>query len=550
MSTSKIFHLWQKPIRLSMFILLFSIWLTLSLNVLFFQKLYALTPYGGLSALGFIVVMVIVLIAYFNLIFNLLMWRPTAKFFAIFFLLIGGAASYVNSLGVGIDAYQIQNLVETDPREAMDLMSSQVLLWIVVLLAVPLMFFLPINIRKDNISTTIKSKLIMLVVSFAVLASGTFMYYADLAAIFREHRDLKSFISPQNVVASSWSYYKKLQPKKNLPLVAYGVDADQVKTARQNTAKLLVLVIGETARAESFSLNGYARNTNPELSELSIINFSQVSSCGTSTAVSVPCMFSGMQRADYDAKLAPHRENLLDILQRAGYKVTWIDNNSGCKEVCNRVEQYQPSKALQDKWCEDGECYDEILNDTLKEYVHQIPADDRQPRVIVLHQMGSHGPAYFKRSTAPYQYFKPFCQSNAIQGCTPQELINVYDNSIAYTDHVLAQTIDTLAQFKQYQTAMWYLSDHGESTGEHGLYLHGAPYMMAPSQQTHVPMILWFSPAWQAEHAQDVQCLNRIKQQALSQDHLFSTVMSLLHVDTQVKSKQYDLLQQCHQVNA
>ena len=99
-------------------------------------------------------------------------------------------------------------------------------------------------------------------------------------------------------------------------------------------------MLGETARAESFS-KWVCKNTNPELSKQDIFNFSQVSSCGTATAVSVPCMFSGMPRVDYDEQLASHREGLLDIAKRAGYQVTWIDNNSGCKGACDRVEQYQ-----------------------------------------------------------------------------------------------------------------------------------------------------------------------------------------------------------------
>ncbi len=354
-------------------------------------------------------------------------------------------------------------------------------------------------------------------------------------------------ISPQNSIASTVSYYKKKAPKANLPLITYGEDAHLLQQAQmQKQPKLMVLVVGETARAESFALNGYARNTNPELGKLAVINFSQVSSCGTATAVSVPCMFSGMSRQNYDEQLASHREGLLDIAQRAGYQVTWIDNNSGCKGACDRVQQYQIPAPLKQKWCDAaGECFDEILVDSLKDYLAHLDKNNLKPQLIVLHQMGSHGPAYFKRSKAPYQPFQPTCNSNAIQGCSAEELKNSYDNSIVYTDHVLAQIVETLKQQSQYQTGFWYLSDHGESTGEHGLYLHGAPYSMAPTQQTHVPMLMWFSQDWTQQNARQVSCLKAQTKQARSQDHLFPSLLSLLDIKTQVTEAKNDMLAQC-----
>jgi lipid A ethanolaminephosphotransferase len=283
-----------------------------------------------------------------------------------------------------------------------------------------------------------------------------------------------------------------------------------------------------------------------ELAKLDVMNFSQVSSCGTATAVSVPCMFSGMPRSDYDEKLANHREGLLDIAQRAGYKVTWIDNNSGCKGTCTRVEQVEISPELKKKWCTpEGDCYDQILVEALNQYIENIPADDQTPRLIVLHQVGSHGPAYYARSTPEFQKFKPTCDTNAIQGCTQEALINSYDNSIVYTDHILSEVIQSLKANNKYQTGFWYLSDHGESTGEYGMYLHGAPYAMAPSQQTHVPMIMWFSPEWKANQAATVSCLNQQKSQTLSQDNLFPSLLSILGVQTQVIDVKNDMLQNC-----
>ena len=537
-----------KPISLSHFNLLLAIWLGVALNLAFFQKIYNLTPYQGPKAYLFLGATVLVIVALYNFIFQLLNWKWTAKPITIVLLFIGGFASYaVTSLGVLITPDQIQNLMQTDASEARDTWSWHLVLWTFGMIVLPIIVALMIKIKAESIVRQLWTKTLASVLSLAMIGGLLFVFYVDFAAIFREHRDLKSMISPQNMISSFASYYKKKTPKENLPLVTYGEDAHLLEqVGAQQKPKLMVLVVGETARAESFSLNGYAKNTNPELSKLDIINFNNVSSCGTATAVSVPCMFSGMPRKDYDEQLASHREGLLDIAQRAGYKVTWIDNNSGCKGACDRVEQYQIPQQIKDKWCsKDGECHDEILVDSLKAYLANIPQTDKTPRLIVLHQMGSHGPAYYQRSTAAFQPFKPSCDSNAIQGCSSTELLNSYDNSIVYTDHVLSSLIQQLKANTTFQTGFWYLSDHGESTGESGMYLHGAPYAIAPTQQTHIPMLMWFSAEWSKQNSAQMTCLAQQKSKELSQDNLFPSLLSLLDVKTQVIDEKHNMLQQC-----
>lgn len=536
-------------LSLNQYSLLLSTWLAIALNISFYSKLKALTPYIGLNSILFIVSSMIIVIAAYHLLMQILLWPYTAKVMSVVLILFGGLSSYfVTNLGVIISPDQIQNAIQTNLNESLDLMSWALLKWFFFFVILPVLLFIYLPIQKRPLVKEFGFKIIHIFSASIIICGTLFIYYVDYAAIFRENRDLKGMISPQNLIASTTSYYLKKAPKKNVPLVHYGTDAHRVQNIKQeNMPKLMVLVVGETARAESFSLNRYAKNTNPELQKQDILNFTQVSSCGTATAVSLPCMFSGMQRKNYKEDIALNREGLLDIAQRAGYKVTWIDNNSGCKDVCNRVEQYTIPQDIKAKWCDaDKECLDEILVDSLKRYIEQIKSTDTQPRLIVLHQMGSHGPAYYKRSTPQYQHFKPMCESKSIQGCSQQELINSYDNSIIYTDHVLSDTIDTLKQLPHYQTAFWYLSDHGESTGEHGLYLHGSPYAIAPSQQTHVPMVLWFSEKWRQHNAQQVACLNNNQQKPLSQDYLFSTLLNVLDIKSEVMNSEFNMLNQCN----
>ena len=535
-----------KPISLIVFNLLLAIWLGVFLNIAFFEKIRMLTPYNGVKAGLFVVASIIIVVAAYNFIFQFFNWKWTAKPLAIALVFIGGFAAYaVNTLGVLITSDQIQNLMQTDIAEARDTWSWHLLTWTLGMTVVPIIVILMMKIKPEPIIRQLLHKVIASVVSLAMVLGLLFVFYVDFAAIFRENRDLKGMISPQNMIASFASYYKKKAPKENLPLVVYGEDAVMQKAQATSLPKLMVLVVGETARAENFSLNGYGKNTNPKLAQQDILNFSRVSSCGTATAVSVPCMFSGMPRKEYEERLASHREGLLDIAQRAGYQVTWIDNNSGCKGTCDRVNQFKIPEPLQQKWCKDKECFDDILIDSFKAYLATIPQDDNRPRLIVLHQMGSHGPAYYKRVPAQFKVFKPTCDTNAIQGCSREALLNSYDNTLLYTDYVLDSLIETLKNTTKYQTALWYLSDHGESTGESGMYLHGAPYAIAPTQQTHIPMLMWFSTVWQHQAKQQIKCLAQQGRQELSQDNLFPTMLSLLDVKSKVIDPNNDMLAAC-----
>ena len=539
-------NLKKKPISLIVFNLLLAIWLGVFLNIAFFEKIRMLTPYNGVKAGLFVVASIIIVVAAYNFIFQFFNWKWTAKPLAIALVFIGGFAAYaVNTLGVLITSDQIQNLMQTDIAEARDTWSWHLLTWTLGMTVVPIIVILMIKIKPEPIIRQLLHKVIASVVSLAMVLGLLFVFYVDFAAIFRENRDLKGMISPQNMIASFASYYKKKAPKENLPLVVYGEDAVMQKAQATSLPKLMVLVVGETARAENFSLNGYSKNTNPKLSQQDILNFSRVSSCGTATAVSVPCMFSGMPRKEYEERLASHREGLLDIAQRAGYQVTWIDNNSGCKGTCDRVNQFKIPEPLQQKWCKDKECFDDILIDSFKAYLATIPQDDNRPRLIVLHQMGSHGPAYYKRVPAQFNVFKPTCDTNAIQGCSREALLNTYDITLLYTDYVLDSLIETLKNTTKYQTALWYLSDHGESTGESGMYLHGAPYAIAPTQQTHIPMLMWFSTVWQHQAKQQIKCLAQQGRKELSQDNLFPTMLSLLDVKSKVIDPNNDMLAAC-----
>ncbi|RZI96266.1 MAG: phosphoethanolamine transferase, partial [Rubrivivax sp.] len=314
---------------------------------------------------------------------------------------------------------------------------------------------------------------------------------------------------------------------------------------------LFVLVVGETARGDHFGLNGYGRDTTPVLKSHGVYSWHHAQSCGTSTAASVPCMFSHMGKQGFEARKSDH-ENLLDVLQAAGLAVLWVDNQGGCKGVCDRVPHASTADAQNTPrghaLCEGGECLDEMLLNGLDARIAQLPAERRaRGVVVVLHPIGSHGPAYFKRSDAQAKRFQPECRDIALDRCGQGELVNAFDNSIAYTDRFLGGVIDWLqAREAQHQTAMLYMSDHGESLGEYGIYLHGMPYAFAPDEQKRVAMVLW--PGTLARRSGVVQgCLPGQLDAPVTHDSLYPTVLGLLDVQTPTYRPALDALQPCRE---
>jgi lipid A ethanolaminephosphotransferase len=305
---------------------------------------------------------------------------------------------------------------------------------------------------------------------------------------------------------------------------------------------LLVLVVGETARAANFSLNGYPRQTNPELARLAVVNFPHTAACGTSTEVSLPCMFSPFGRADYDEDRIRRHESLLHLLARAGLHVVWLDNQSGCKGVCEGLELRDLSRARLPGVCDAERCLDEILLHGLRDVVAQATGDT----VVVLHQLGNHGPAYFRRYPAAFRRFEPACERRELADCTREQIVNAYDNALLYTDHLLARTIGYLDGLRdRYDVALLYVSDHGESLGEHGLYLHGMPYAIAPREQLEVPMLWWFASDSARSLDVDLACLRRRAAEPASHDHVFHSVLGLLAVTTPRYRPQLDVFSGC-----
>jgi lipid A ethanolaminephosphotransferase len=252
-------------------------------------------------------------------------------------------------------------------------------------------------------------------------------------------------------------------------------------------------------------------------------------------------MFSAVGRKKYDEKKIRSTESLLHLISRAGIPVTWIDNQSGCKGVCKGLESIDAKNFGTPDVCPATGCYDETLLRGLEATIKKVSGD----QVVVLHQLGNHGPAYYARYPQAFEKFKPVCASSDLGRCTQQEILNAYDNAILYTDHVLSNAIDLLKMKESRNVVFIYVSDHGESLGEGGFYLHGLPYSIAPKEQTRPPMTWWFSELYLKQNHVSKECLIRRAKEPAHHDNLFHTVLGVMNISTSVYQPAWDLMAKC-----
>ncbi|MGV3725664.1 phosphoethanolamine transferase [Hydrogenophaga sp.] len=530
-----------------------ALWLASVGNLPLWQRIHDLggTPTHRLGlVLGLGLLLTGALVALLSLLVSARVLRPAASALV---LMAAFNTHFMWQYGVVIDPTMLANVMHTDAREVRDLLSWSMPANVLLVAGLPLwaLWRQPVVVRGGWVQTGRNGAGVLAGLVLVVLSA--LLSYQGLASLMRNHKDLRYMANPLNTVYAGARLAVDQLPRQVGTLHPVGHDAQLgASYAQQARPPLVVLVIGETARAQNFGLDGYARNTTPALARWqaqgNLVNFSEVQSCGTNTQVSVPCLFSPLTRAQGGNKTAEH-ENLLDVLQRAGLAVLWIDNQAGCKGVCDRVPSARAGDHDVPGLCKDGECLDEAMLDGLDQRLAALdPARRARGVVVVMHQMGSHGPAYAHRAPDNRKPFLPECRSVTLSDCPPAQLVNAYDNSIAYTDHFLdltLQWLQTRAARGTEDTGLIYVSDHGESLGENGLYLHGVPYALAPTQQTHVPMVSWFSPGLQQRTGLSMGCLRSHASAPLSHDHFFHSVLGLMDVQTRAYQPALDALMPC-----
>lgn len=554
-------------------------YLVVALNARFWSIVFASPGLAGVHGAKVIVAVGAALFALTLLMLLPLSLRWTFRpGLAVVLLLAAAAAFFIGDYGAVIDRHALASVYATDAREAGEWLSLRMLLFIAGFGALPAALLWWVRIDWRSMPRELWSRLKLGALAIALLAVAAGMAGKDVASLLRNRMELRHIANPFALLAANLSYLDHARDADR-PFVRIATDARRGATlASSSRPVVLVLAIGESMRAASLDLNGYTRDTDVDLHPLPIVNFGHVSSCGTNTATSLPCMFSDLGRDAYDDAEAKHRENLLDVLERAGYDVLWIDNNTGSKGLAARAKEMSAAEGAAPASCNADGCHDGVLVDRLRSVLPTIHRDT----VIVVHLLGSHGPAYHARYPATFSVFQPECRTNELQRCSDAQLRNTYDNTVLYTSHVLAGIASLLGETRTLidrlppqalrclalrghagdatcpplpapaptadpgiDAAMLFVSDHGESLGEKGLYLHGAPYAIAPDEQTHVPMLLWTSSGFAARRRLDLDCVRRVADRPLSHDHFFHSVLALADVRTRTQKPALDLFAGC-----
>ena len=530
-------------------VILASLWLASAGNVALWRALLALPELGNTRGLVFCIAFALMIAAVTCALLALLTWRWTLKP-ALTLLLFAAAAGahYMLAYGIVIDTTMMVNVLQTDLREVRDLLGWQLLLTLFILALLPTVWLWRHPVRRVPLLRGLWQNAVLFVASLTLLALLLFAVFQDFASLMRNHIQLRYLINPLNSLYALGEIAAKPFERSAGPAQPIGLDARLgASHARPGKPPLLVLVLGETARAANFGINGYSRDTTPELARERIASWRNAWSCGTSTASSLPCMFSHLGREAFEARGNDY-QGLIDVLDQAGLAVLWLDNQSGCKGLCDRIASVNTRTLTHPTLCKDGECLDQIMLDGLDARIQALdPARRQRGVVLVMHQMGSHGPAYYRRSPPAFKRFLPECTSNALQDCSREQVINAYDNTIAYTDHFLHGVIQWLkVREAGNATAMLYLSDHGESLGENNLYLHGLPYAIAPDVQKHVPWNTWFSPSFEQRRGIALPCVQARSGERVSHDNFFHSVLGLLDVQTGVYQRALDPYANCY----
>jgi lipid A ethanolaminephosphotransferase len=483
-----------------------------------------------------------------TLLLLVLMTRHSTKpILTVLLVVTSLAAHFTSNYTVYLDPDMVRSILHTDQKEASELVSWSLLPPLLMFGILPSVLVWRVRLRTHSRGRALSIRAACLIASALIAAIAILGSFQSLAPLMRNHHELRYLITPGNFLVSLGSVLADRGKTAQLPRTPIGLQATVEGRPAGARPRLLVIVVGETVRAQNWGLNGYARQTTPQLARTGgVINFPDMAACGSSTEVSLPCMFSPYGRRNYDARRIKRSESLLHLLAHAGIHTIWRDNQTGCKSVCTGLEFESFEHATFPEVCDADGCLDEVMLRGLEDLVARNPGD----MVLVLHQLGNHGPAYSRRYPQRFAKFLPECASAELRDCDTGAIVNAYDNAILYTDAFLAQTIHSLVAIESRDTALIYLSDHGESLGENGLFLHGVPYSIAPQTQLRVPMVMWLSPGMATSRGIDPECLQREAGAPASHDNLFHSVLGLLQVRAPEYVPELDLFRNCTRAQA
>ncbi len=509
-------------LKASSFTFWVSIVMTFAYNLVLLEYVNQNTNVWSTSGIGILLSTVVIVFIFSYTIFSLLAFiSPTVLkiFLVIITVLNASAIYYMSNYQVVLDRTMMGNIFNTRYSESIELLTVSLVFPIIMLGLMPACFVALIKIKQvDRVK-------ILGNASIALVISGAFLYTNSTSWLWIDKHAsvLGGKILPWSYIINSGRYYSSINRTTD------GQKALPDGHFLNNNKTVFVLVIGETARAANFSLYGYSKLTNPKLAEQSnLLVLNNTKSCTTYTTGSLACILAPSdQYLDFEA--------LPTYLARHGVDVQWRTNNWGEPPI--KATSYTEAVELRADCVGEGCKLDEVL---LTNLINAIDSSDKQKIFVVLHTKGSHGPSYYSRYTKEFNQFTPVCRDEEISKCSPEELINAYDNTLLYTDHFLTTLIMELQTLAKTSSAMMYISDHGESLGEHGLYLHGTPYSFAPDYQKDIPFLFWASDTFLDTRNLKLKNLNQANSH--NQFNVFHTVLGALSLESSIYDSTLDVL--------
>ncbi len=315
---------------------------------------------------------------------------------------------------------------------------------------------------------------------------------------------------PMHVVESI-SQYIWLQNQRNNPHILPEYEVNEFVDSLD-----IIVVIGESVRADHLSINGYNRPTTPLLEQRSnVVSFPYVYTEQTHTLASVPVLLT---RADTLHPQHQYNEtSFAAILRNEDFYTAWISN----QDLGNTFAAF-PSECDTMIWVNAGKSvfvfsgwYDEEL---LSDMDEQLSIGNPK-NLLILHTIGSHW--YYNNHVPETQYyFSPITTNRVVTNNSIEQIVNSYDNTVRYTDFVLDSMIQRL---ENRCAVMIYISDHGESLGEHGNWLHAT----GATETKNPACVVWYSNSFAERYPDKVYCLKLNSKQRYRTDFLFHSVLSL-----------------------
>lgn len=469
---------------------------------------------SGFNAFFIMASLVIIMLALNYFFYYLVLWlgRIVGKCILAFSFIADAVTLYfINTYDVIVDASMMGNVFNTQFSEASSFFSLSAVFYLLFLGVLPSVYLF---VRKLDYGSAGRFGA-NVGGSLAIVVVMVFSNMTNWPWIDRNSTILGSLLMPWSYTVNSFRYYGQVRERNRQEILL--PDA----SFRDNDKSVCVLIIGESARRDHFSLYGYGRKTNPLL-EKDAVKAYPANSAATYTTAGV--------KAILDHKPTDKLYEILpNYLYRAGANVIWRTSNWG--EPPLHITDYKKVADLKSIYPDADERFDGILLEGLAD---AVVSSDKNKVLVVLHTSTSHGPSYNKHYPEEFEVFTPVCTTVEMSKADPAELMNSYDNSILYTDYLIHSAISAAASLPQeWKRCVIYVSDHGESLGEGNLYMHGVPMSIAPKEQYEIPFIVW-APE-RHDSLKDIPLA--------SQYQVFHTVLDFLGVDSEVYDAQMSVFQ-------